>query len=34
MKKAHDAREVDNSYMTFDEQVNTIIEMAKEIINT
>lgn len=34
LRKADDAREVDNSYMTFDEQVNRIIEMAKEIINT
>lgn len=34
LRKADDAREVDNSNMTFDEQVNKIIEMAKEIINS
>lgn len=33
LRKADDAIEVDNSFMTFDEQVSKVITMAKEIIN-
>jgi len=33
LSKATDAKEVDNSFMTFEEQVSKIIDMAEEIIN-
>jgi cytidylate kinase len=34
LRKADNAKELDNSHMTFDEQVSKIIEMAKEIIKS
>jgi cytidylate kinase len=33
LRKADDAKELDNSFMTFKEQVNKIIELAEEISN-
>ena len=33
LKKADDAVEVDTSYLTFDEQVHKIVELAKDVIH-